>query len=97
VPAKQGIGAAAYVAHVYDAEGVNPLRTDFGFLAFIEVFTLFPLFPLFFDSAEGLFDCKYPLLMCFFANRITWVHNSTIVLFMQIFSLRKNALMLVLK
>ena len=74
MPAKQGIGAAAYVAHVYDAEGVNPLRTDFGFLAFIEVFevfTLYPLFPLFFDSAEGLFDCNSQFLMCFFANLIT--------------------------
>ena len=61
------------------------------------LFAIIAIIAVFFDSAEGLFDCKYPLLMCFFANRITWVHNSTIVLFMQIFSLRKNALMLVLK
>ncbi len=71
MPAKQGIGAAAYLAHASDAEGVNPLRTDFGFLAFIEVFTLYPLFPLFFDSAEGQFDCNSQFLMCFFANLIT--------------------------
>ena len=53
-----GHGSAAYLAHAFDAEGVNPLRTAFGFLAFMGVFTLFPLFPLFFDSAGWLFACK---------------------------------------
>jgi len=61
------------------------------------LFAIIAIIAVFFDSAEGQFDCNSQLLMCFLANRITWVHNSTVVLFTQIFSLRKNALMLVLK
>jgi len=61
------------------------------------LFAIIAIIAVFFDSAEEQFDCNSQLLMCFLANRITWVHNSTVVLFMQILSLGKNALMLVLK